>query len=525
VTSNSRASVLKARMASPNAAFSIVDGEQLPFNPVARSTEVTADFSVEISLLSAQFKTQNLAAAALDSSPTAAASSTAPIKQKKAVGPSIYALPESSSKKCVFKNAVPGKSCAAAITLSPDPAAQDEAAWAAGACVATFDAKFKEVKRSHPGDGPRMMQLQDNLLISVFQAYATRDPTLFMKDPTTKRHGLAVINLADFVSTADPAAECVRQVTYTSHPPLATKYSLTLQVKTTPSKRPPADRAPKSPEQIASAASSNLGNAQSGKELLFKLAPHCSFAHGTHVGISVEEAWRGKGVMLLHTLSSLQACQPSAPNYLGQVTSAHAAAGWVAIRVKCNEFFQESRFGWRLLPACSSALKQRIDLQSEPYASFDLKTDPIFCIFPNRDAAEADDKVAQQERWFTRSRAPARHDNVTELKQRALRDMNAAVQLSEHELGFVFLREGFLISQPLVSACMLQLIKKWYPATYEDECVGAFGSKEGPRSIRDVFNALRKRKFRVELLEEFGDSFFQRLLDIADRFFPCCCTI
>jgi hypothetical protein len=84
---------------------------------------------------------------------------------------------------------------------------------------------------------------------------------------------------------------CVRQVTLTSHPPLVAKCSLTLQIKTTTCNRQPAARAAKSREQVASAASSNLGNAQCGKELLFKLAPHCSFTHGTNVGIAEEEAW------------------------------------------------------------------------------------------------------------------------------------------------------------------------------------------------------------------------------------------
>jgi hypothetical protein len=535
-------------MTSPNAAFSIVHGERqhLPFNPVAHSTDVTEDFSVEISLLSAQFKTQNSAAAALDSSPTAAApsaaggaaaaaSSTAPKKAKKPVDTSIYALPESSSKKCVFKNAAPGKASAAAITLSPDLTAEDQVAWAEGACVATFDTKFKQVKRSHPGDGARRWQ-QDNLEISVFQANATKKPTEFIKDSRIPLIN-AVVNLADFVSTAEPSAECVRQVTYTSHPPCATKFSLTLQVKTTPSNRHLAARAPKSSEQIASAASSIVGNAQSGKELLFKLAPNCSFASGTHVGIAEEEAWRGQGVMLLHTLSSLQACEPSAQNYFGQVTSAHPAAGCVAICVKCPEILktkgvktiQESRFGWRLLSACSSALKQRIDMRSEPYSSFAVQNEPIICIFPSGDAAEADDNTARQENRFTRMQA--QHDNVTELKQRALRDMNATVQLSEDELGTVLLREGFLISQPLVSACMRQLIKKWYPATYDDECAGTFGSKGGPWSIRDVFHSLSKRRLFSKLLEElgyvgaadvaYGDRQQRRLEDLLDRFSRC----
>jgi hypothetical protein len=393
-------------MASPNAAFSIADGEQLPFNPAPHSTDVTEDFTVEISLLCAQFKTQNSAAAALDSSPTAAApsaavgaaaSSTAPKKSSKSADKSIYALPEATlnPKHCIFKNTA-GKAAAAAITVSCDPAAQDEAAWAAGACVATLDKKFQRL-----ADGVKWRE--ESFAISVFQAKATgRDRTINKDSEAKKALGVALINLADFVSTAQPLEACVRQVTLTSHPPLVAKCSLTLQVKTTPCNRQPAARAAKSREQVASAASSNLGNAQCGKELLFKLAPHCSFTHGTHVGIAEEEAWRGKDVMLLHTLSALQACHPTASNYLGQVINVHAAAGCVAVRLKCPEIsktkndktFQESRFGWRLLPACSGALKQSIDLQSKPYASFDLKNEPIFCIFPSSDAAEADDKVA-----------------------------------------------------------------------------------------------------------------------------------
>ena len=144
-------------MTSPNAAFSIVHGEQLPFNPAAHSTDVTEDFTVEISLLSAQFKTQNSAAAALDSSPTAAApsaaggaaagatgtvgavaaASPAPKKTNKPVDTSIYAWPESD--KCTFKGAMKDNAAAAAITLSADATAEDEAAWAAGACVATLE--------------------------------------------------------------------------------------------------------------------------------------------------------------------------------------------------------------------------------------------------------------------------------------------------------------------------------------------------------------------------------------------------
>jgi hypothetical protein len=532
-------------MAAPNPAFRIADGELLPFNPVPDAPNVEEAFRVEISLLSARFKIQNSAAAASDSSPTAAmssapigaaagatgagdavaAASPAPKKPEKPV--EFYALPELPDfPKCTFKGPVKDRPAASAITVSSDPATEDKVTWVADACVATFE--NKKFKLVHQDDGPRKWQ-QENLDIRLIQAKANKEcPPNFLKDQATKRDGAfiplskAVINLADFVSTAEPAAECVRQVTYASHPSVATKYSLTLQVKTTPSKRPPAARVPKSPEQIASTASSNLGNAQSGNELLlFKLAPHCSFTSGTHVGIAEEEAWRGKGVMLLHTLSALQACQPSAPNYLGQVMSAHAAAGYVAIRVKCPEILKtkngktivESRFGWRLLPACSSALKQSIDMQRAPYASFDLQNEPIFCIFPSSDAAEADGKVAQQEPTASAQRSLQLEDGlriVTEMKQRALQGMDAAVQLTQDELGAVLLRDGFLASQPLVSDCVRALIAKWYPGTYEDECVRAFRSRDGPWDMFYVFDYLRKRNLRSD---RSSSSSFSKLLE------------
>ena len=513
-------------MTSPNPAFSIVDGEVLPFNPVAHSPDVAEEFCVEISLLSARFKSQNSAAAASESSPTAAASpssdaaaasSIEPKKPKKPADMRIFALAEVSSKRCIFKNAVAGQAAAAAITVSAhpgDPAAEDEVTWAPGACVVTFETKLKEVKRLPADDGPRKWQ-QDNLEISVFQAKATKNPTEFIKDQATKlKNGpynplsKAVINVADFVSTAEPAAGFVREVTCSSHPPLL-KYSLTLQVKTAPLNRQPAARAPKSLEQIAAAASSNLGNAQSRKELLFKLATHCSFTAGTHIGIVEEEAWRGSGVMLLHRLSSFEACGPSAANYFGQVTNVHAGAGCAAIRVKCpdisktedGETVQESRFGWRLLPTCSSALKQSIDMRSAPYASFDAKNEPIFCLFPSGKAAEADDQVAQQDEKDLKAAADCRakqevYEKFQLIKNQAMLLSRTAFNISSEEMGMVRLRRGFLACQPYISSVLKWLMRRgeWYGSACDDACIRFFRSSSGPWDIFSMFNFLMRSK-------------------------------
>jgi hypothetical protein len=133
-----------------------------------------------------------------------------------------------------------GQSCSAAITVSCDPAAEDEATWAAGACVATLDKKFQRLT-----DGVNWRE--ESFAISVFQAKATgRDRTINKDSEAKKALGVALINLADFVSTALPLEACVRQVTHTSHPPLVAKCSLTFQVKTTPCNRQSAARAAKS---------------------------------------------------------------------------------------------------------------------------------------------------------------------------------------------------------------------------------------------------------------------------------------
>jgi hypothetical protein len=558
-------------MAASNPAFRIVDGELLPFNPVSDAPNVEEAFRVEILLVSARFKTQNSAAAASDSSPTATVSSApdgaaagancfggavaAASKTEKLVDTSIYAFPELPNfPKCTFKGPVKDRVAAAAITVSSDPTAEDEVTWAVGACVATFEnRRFKLV---HPDDGPREWQ-QDTLEIRLFQAKATKGrPPNFLKDQTTKRDGAftplsrAVINLADFVSTSESAVECEREVTYTSHPPLATKYSLTLQVKTTPLNRQPAARLPKSPQDIANSANGHLGNARVGRELLFKVDSNCNFNVGTSIGIAVEDAWRGTSVMLLHTRSTFEECDANAPNFFGRVTSLELGSGYAEMRVKCPEVGMkngkpcpESRFGWRLLSTCSSALKERLDTSSAPCSSFDLQNEPIFCLFPSSEAARADDLAKQNEEASAQQNHQNAQREITELKQRTLQDMNADVQLTLEELGAVLLRTGFLVSQPLVSACVRMLIIKWYPDTHEDECSRMFGSKEGPWDIFYVFDYLRKRDHRSSrkssssfsnLLHELGyvgDADLmhkdrqQRLLeDIMDRCFLHCCS-
>jgi hypothetical protein len=149
---------------------------------------------------------------------------------------------------------------------------------------------------------------------------------------------------------------------------------------------------------------------------------------------------------------------------------------------------------------------------------------------------ELSSEVASRTAAAAAERAETRSSFVTDLKQRAVQGADAEVQLTHAELGAVLLRAGFLTSQPLVSACVHALIKKWYPDTYEDECARAFGSKEGPWDMFNIFDYIRKCNLRSSrgssnsfsnLLQELGyvgdadlvyNDHQQRLLeDIMDR--------
>ena len=534
-------------MAAPHPAFGIVGGELLPFTPVSPDTGEC--FRFEITLVSAEFKTQGSAAAASHPSVAAAcsppnsrdttaaecSSAAAPspsceaaapqTKKKKPADSSVYALPASSKKSAAFASVVPGVSPERKIAVSLDAAVADAVEWPEGSCVAVFEQNFKEVKRPCDEAEARKWQ-REELEMSVFQAKASKHG--FIKDPANKKAlGSVTVNLADFVSTAQPAEEFRREVTLTA--PLHNRFSLTFRIKASPVSRQPAPaahdpaaRVHRSPEQIISSAKSQLGNAQKGRELLIKLDPHCSFTAGTHIGIAVEEAWREKGVMLMHKLSKFEACDPGAANYFGQVTCLQAAAGCAAMRIKCPEIsttkndktVQESRFGWRLLSTCSSALKERLDTRSAPYSSFDLQNEPIFCIFPSSDAAEADDEVVKQDEDGAKAtaHAAARTRAISEIavKKAEVKRMAAQpVRVSHDQLGMMRLRQGFLIAQPLVSDAVKRLFAEWYPdpenTKCKDACARVFGSSEGPWDIFTIVNGLLfKPGMFQKLAERFG---------------------
>jgi hypothetical protein len=571
-------------MAASNASYGIIGADLLPFSPV--SPDVEQSFRVEICLLSAHFK---IPSSAVESSrPSAAAARCPPsaghaaadasgvsvnaaavcspasqgaptkTKNKKAADTSAYAWPQLSRKSTVFKSQVPGKAPEAEISVSPDAAVRDEVKWEEGTCVAVFEnLKLKEAERALGSADARKWQ-QHVVDISVFQAKKTKDEKQPFIKASAKELGFVTVNVADFVGADKPAQQL-------SSPD--GKFSLTFQIKTSalqraqPTGAPHADaRAARSREDMLSSAKSQLGNAQAGRELLLKVDPDCALTQGMHIGIVVEDAWRGQGFMLLHKLSKFEACDPGADNYFGQIAKLDAEAGFKAMRVRCpvissskgGKAHQESRFGWRLLSACSGRLTASIDMRSAPYAALYPEEHPICCIFRSGNAAQADDAAVEQQAEELKTDASsteAIQSEITELKRRALGSIGAAVELTQEELGAVLLRAGFLAAQPLVSECVRMLIARWYPDTHEDDCVRAFGSKDGPWDMFYVFDYLRKRERNLRssrnsssafsnLLQELGyagaadasyDDRQQRLLeDMMDRCHrsqrAVCCT-
>jgi hypothetical protein len=285
--------------------------------------------------------------------------------------------------------------------------------------------------------------------------------------------------------------------------------------------QPPTSQPPAAQPPAAAADHLTVKPRRFPETCSFRVLADRPFAHsdclGAHVRICNDPA-------LLHIGSEFEICAADAANRFGQVVfcsqpSAAAASGTAAV---CTVHIKVDNTDMVYLPCSPLVVHATL---SEVYRVIVQGSPELESEIASRTAAAAAAAFRDAKR---------RSIDISNLKQRAVQGMDAEVDLAVDELGAVLLRDGFLISQPLVSACMRELIKKWYPVTYEDECVGAFGSQEGPWSIRNVFNSLSKSRLRPKLLEEFGfvgaadshgDPLRRRLEDIMDRCCLCCCTV
>ena len=219
---------------------------------------------------------------------------------------------------------------------------------------------------------------------------------------------------------------------------------------------------------------------------------------GAHVRIRGDPA-------LLCIGAELELCSEHAADCFGKVVAvvpcrSHSAAAAAGAEAAVFSLHVEVSRRMEYLP-CTPQHIDGTDTLSEVVRVFVAQSDELEAEVAAREAAAS----AQHRLQLIDGR-----ESINDLKQRAVQGMNAAVQLTQDELGAVLLRDGFLASQPLVSACVRALIVKWYPHTHEDECVRAFRSRDGPWDMFYVFDYLRKRSQRSD---RSSSSSFSKLLE------------
>ena len=219
---------------------------------------------------------------------------------------------------------------------------------------------------------------------------------------------------------------------------------------------------------------------------------------GAHVRIRGDPA-------LLRIGAELEICSEHAADCFGKVVAvvpcrSHSAAAAAGAEAAVFSLHVEVSRRMEYLP-CTPKHIDGTDTLSEVVRVFVAQSDELEAEVAAREAAAS----AQHRLQLIDGR-----ESINDLKQRAVQGMNAAVQLTQDELGAVLLRDGFLASQPLVSACVRALIVKWYPHTHEDECVRAFRSRDGPWDMFYVFDYLRKRS---QPSDRSSSSSFSKLLE------------
>ena len=219
---------------------------------------------------------------------------------------------------------------------------------------------------------------------------------------------------------------------------------------------------------------------------------------GAHVRIRGDPA-------LLCIGAELEICSEHPADCFGKVVAvvpcrSHSAAAAAGAEAAVFSLHVEVSRRMEYLP-CTPQHIDGTDTLSEVVRVFVAQSDELEAEVAAREAAAS----AQHRLQLIDGR-----ESINDLKQRAVQGMNAAVQLTQDELGAVLLRDGFLASQPLVSACVRALIVKWYPHTHEDECVRAFRSRDGPWDMFYVFDYLRKRS---QPSDRSSSSSFSKLLE------------
>jgi hypothetical protein len=81
-------------------------------------------------------------------------------------------------------------------------------------------------------------------------------------------------------------------------------------------------------------------------------------------------------------------------------------------------------------------------------------------------------------------------EGIKQRKEDATALLKSSFSLTSEELCMLCLRQSFLISQPVISEIVKNLMQKLFPETMADSCIQFFGSKDGPWDIFSVFSSI-----------------------------------
>jgi hypothetical protein len=79
---------------------------------------------------------------------------------------------------------------------------------------------------------------------------------------------------------------------------------------------------------------------------------------------------------------------------------------------------------------------------------------------------------------------------MRQLKEDACSISSEKFDLTSEELCMLYLRQGFLLSQPVISKIVKSIMLKLFPDTMAESCVKFFRSKDGPWDIFSVFSSI-----------------------------------
>jgi hypothetical protein len=183
---------------------------------------------------------------------------------------------------------------------------------------------------------------------------------------------------------------------------------------------------------------------------------------------------------LLHIGSELQICDADDPNRFGVVTmytdkgpmtQLHVSVSPDVVYLQCCPMLVSHMQGGQLLTA-----KLRL---------FYLDSFGV-CRLLDREVQLR--KKNQQEEA---AKAKIEAIKITrKLKDDARSILNDNFSLNSEEFCMLHLRRGFLLSQPVISNIVEEIMSKLFPETKADTCIKFFGSKRGPWDIFSMFNSI-----------------------------------